>query len=242
MTTKNLTRCIEDALDGACRDVDSIEEMAAIIATAVSESLQWVECTTADDDARVLMPSPELQELYEAARTGDEATLTVSAKALREAMQARPPATPVATLLPGDPDDERNGLWLDRKDTARMAQLPAGTRLYTQHPAATPTGQILDQIHLERARQVAVEGWTLAHDAEHDGGQLADAAGCLALWAAGQPSELWRVMWPWDSQWLKPSSPRRLLIKAGALIVAELERLDRCAEFGVPTPSMVRDL
>lgn len=35
------------------------------------------------------------------------------------------------------------------------------------------------------------------------------------------------VSWPWDFQWFKPSDDRRNLVKAGALILAELERLDR---------------
>ena len=35
--------------------------------------------------------------------------------------------------------------------------------------------------------------------------------------------------WPWAPEWWKPSSYRRNLIKAGALIIAEIERLDRAA-------------
>ncbi|GAG33310.1 unnamed protein product, partial [marine sediment metagenome] len=34
-------------------------------------------------------------------------------------------------------------------------------------------------------------------------------------------------IWPWDPSWWKPTDERRNLEKAGALIVAELERLDR---------------
>lgn len=33
--------------------------------------------------------------------------------------------------------------------------------------------------------------------------------------------------WPWNGRWWKPTNRRRDLIKAGALIVAEIERLDR---------------
>ncbi|AFQ48272.1 hypothetical protein [Burkholderia cepacia] len=37
--------------------------------------------------------------------------------------------------------------------------------------------------------------------------------------------------WPktWEPSWSKPTTPRRNLVKAGALILAELERLDRVA-------------
>jgi hypothetical protein len=33
--------------------------------------------------------------------------------------------------------------------------------------------------------------------------------------------------WPWSQDWWKPTNPRRDLVKAGALIAAEIERLDR---------------
>jgi hypothetical protein len=61
--------------------------------------------------------------------------------------------------------------------------------------------------------------------------QLAVAAACYALSAAGCRTEaLWQI-WPrsWSISWLKPTNPRRDLVKAGALILAEIERLDRAA-------------
>lgn len=33
--------------------------------------------------------------------------------------------------------------------------------------------------------------------------------------------------WPWGAEWWKPKEPRRDLVRAGALIIAEIERLDR---------------
>jgi hypothetical protein len=35
--------------------------------------------------------------------------------------------------------------------------------------------------------------------------------------------------WPWEDKWWKPKDRRRDLVRAGALIVAEIERLDRLA-------------
>lgn len=93
----------------------------------------------------------------------------------------------------------------------------------------------------ERQRQVSVEGWTLEHDDEHSEGQIAGAAGCYArhvnarAWVFGVPgiddyaSQSAPPAWPWDEIWWKPSTPRRDLVKAGALILAELERMDRAA-------------
>lgn len=38
--------------------------------------------------------------------------------------------------------------------------------------------------------------------------------------------------WPWDASWWKPNARRRNLVKAGALILAEIERIDRAAGIG----------
>jgi hypothetical protein len=35
--------------------------------------------------------------------------------------------------------------------------------------------------------------------------------------------------WPWSIDWCKPGDRRQNLVKAGALIIAEIERLDRAA-------------
>jgi hypothetical protein len=99
----------------------------------------------------------------------------------------------------------------------------------------------------ERRRQVDVEGWTPEHDDEHKGGELADAAACYAdaasaIGRGADPIELHdpandtsaydgigdHLIWPWDPAWLKLSpDPIRNLVKAGALIIAEIDRLKR---------------
>lgn len=82
----------------------------------------------------------------------------------------------------------------------------------------------------ERARQINAEGWTPEHDDQYSNGELAVAAGCYAPYntqASMCPAE-----WPWDSSWWKPTTRRRALEKAGALILAEIERLDRAAVKG----------
>jgi hypothetical protein len=85
----------------------------------------------------------------------------------------------------------------------------------------------------ERERQKIVEGWTPIHDDTHGAGELALAAGCYASASAGWTSA---GQWPWIGRgtregW-KPGTPRRMLVKAGALILAEIERLDRIATKG----------
>lgn len=101
----------------------------------------------------------------------------------------------------------------------------------------------------ERQRQITAEGWAPDHDDEHDGGELAAAGAAYALHAAdhlnphsqGDGGDEAPDCWPWHDgiagrgegpektkpAWWKPGAPRRNLIKAGALILAEIERLDR---------------
>jgi hypothetical protein len=104
------------------------------------------------------------------------------------------------------------------------------------------------RIALERERQKKDEGYDDAHDDEHDDGSLAMAAVCYAA-AAGQAvyrheadalSETWVDPWPWDRRGdkrpttgmgtLKKTTDAEkldLLVKAGALIAAEIDRLLR---------------
>lgn len=85
----------------------------------------------------------------------------------------------------------------------------------------------------ERLRQVAQEGYAPDHDDRHNAGELAEAAACYCHSADAQmhgvspeyvplPRE-----WPWHPNSYKPRSPREDLVRAGALILAELERLSR---------------
>lgn len=92
---------------------------------------------------------------------------------------------------------------------------------------------VIDEIKAERERQISAEGWTLDHDNTHVNKALAMAAGVYVMsYAYSLPYEptYWMHWWPWDRKWFKPTNPRRDLIKAAALIVAEIERLDRLDE------------
>lgn len=89
---------------------------------------------------------------------------------------------------------------------------------------------VLGLIASERARQTSREGYTLAHDDEHDEGELACAAACYAIPDCGEDrAHALDALWPWDDGDFKPTPNDRIreLVKAGALIVAEIERLQR---------------
>ena len=126
----------------------------------------------------------------------------------------------------------------------------------TWEQPATPTdaqsGVAL--IAAERARQIAQEGWTAEHDDDHCDSEMAVAAACYALpkqrrrekiayiemdaaRGCSDPAIPYRVKkripcgWPWDAEWWRPVPKDRIreLVKAGALIAAEIDRLKRAA-------------
>lgn len=86
--------------------------------------------------------------------------------------------------------------------------------------------ETIDEIAYERQRQIDAEGWTPDHDDQHMDGSLAVAAACYAAPAVVGVG-LTDLKWPFDEEWWKPKDKRRNLVRAAALIVAEIERLDR---------------
>jgi hypothetical protein len=135
---------------------------------------------------------------------------------------ARTPGNDEADFLmtTDQPEDIRAAL--DR----RLGRASSGERI----------SQAATDVLAERGRQIAEEGWTADHDDEHSNGSIAVAAACYAT--AEHMREIYgsdidiHGWWPWAAQWWKPSpaNPRRELVKAGALILAEIERLDRISK------------
>lgn len=134
---------------------------------------------------------------------------------------------------------------VDDRNTLRAPESITGEAMRRQIQAAqdnvqflhiTPTRAAIDVLE-ERERQITAEGWTPEHDDEHENGELAAAAATYATSAADcivhvQP---YQNTWPWQNSWWKPTTPRRDLVKAAALILAEIERLDREAAKGGDT-------
>lgn len=124
------------------------------------------------------------------------------AMAVADAGQCKAPEISLAELLAAAPGKEVPQAWID--------------------------------VQAERRRQITAEGWTPEHDDEHSHGQMARAAACYALAGSSAPNDgtaalLVSLAWPWDEQWWKPSTARRDMVKACALGLAEIERLDRVA-------------
>lgn len=85
----------------------------------------------------------------------------------------------------------------------------------------------MELIAAERRRQVTMEDWTPAHDDTHRNGEMARAAACYALQHTRVSGRA--IRWPWARSWWKPKNPIRDLVRAGALIAAEIDRLQRLA-------------
>lgn len=95
---------------------------------------------------------------------------------------------------------------------------------------------LLNEIKAERLAQISREGWTPEHDDTHDQGDFALAAAAYAVAGStkddsdGTAPALTRLLWPWTAAELKPHDYRCNLLRAGALIAAELERVERMAD------------
>jgi hypothetical protein len=92
------------------------------------------------------------------------------------------------------------------------------------------TAEVSAAVLAERLRQIRQEGWTPEHDDQWTQAELAQAASAYT-WPPGILADTFplRVLWPWDRAWWKPKDRRRDLVRAAALLLAEIERLDRKA-------------
>lgn len=86
----------------------------------------------------------------------------------------------------------------------------------------------------ERARHVTKECYDAQHDDQHVHGEMAGAAACYTLWHCSYIGKFcWRLamaMWPWSEECWKPKDPVRDLVRAGSLIAAEIDRIQRLQE------------
>ncbi|HFP6605538.1 TPA: hypothetical protein ACLM19_000594 [Pseudomonas aeruginosa] len=81
-------------------------------------------------------------------------------------------------------------------------------------------------VQTERRRQVEAEGWTPDHDDLYCAAELPRAAAAYILSGANDEAP---AIWPFVAKWWKPRDARANYVRAGALILAEIERLDRAA-------------
>lgn len=119
--------------------------------------------------------------------------------------------------IPPSANDRKEELEGEYKSLAKAAR-------EVDAPSVSASGAEL--IAAERHRQISEEGWSIAHDSiRHLEGELTSAAIC---YAKNSPED-----WPWEMQRWKPSDdPMRNLVKAGALIAAEIDRAKNVEQVG----------
>jgi len=137
--------------------------------------------------------------------------------------------------------------WLDEYPEEGAIKLDGTSPAVLSAPPASE--QLTDaarDVLAERRRQVEDEQWTPEHDDRYRHRQLAMAAACYAAAVPvhdvldGSDGRIERRApavsraWPWAKAWWKPGTARQNLVKAGALILAEIERLDRATATGLP--------
>lgn len=112
-----------------------------------------------------------------------------------------------------------------------LRRLFEAMRLRKAPPAFWP---IIEEIAAERHRQINGEGYTLEHDDQHATGEIARGAAAYAFigairddWARHTWHEHALAIWPWHDKTFRPTNARRDLVKAAAMIVAEIGRIDR---------------
>lgn len=103
--------------------------------------------------------------------------------------------------------------------------------VFIEHPREN-TGQGHSLIITERYRQIAVEGCTDEKDDEYEDCELYNAAWCYMMHSiVGIPDPDYLPLdWPWDKKWWKPRDQKSNLVRAGALLMAEQERLGRMVD------------
>jgi hypothetical protein len=144
------------------------------------------------------------------------------------------------TRFPIDPElFERNGYTVTPLGPL-VRSMPSGTEGLAPSSAdradlaalAEETGlslAVLDVI-AERVRQVCDLGYTAEHDDVHTDGSLSEAAAVYVLDALDYGTQETGNLGIWNSwgvAWHKPKGLRADLVRAAALLIADIERLDR---------------
>lgn len=142
----------------------------------------------------------------------------IRTQTMLEALQRR--ADYYARLDAMTPEEQAE---LDARIAEFESMLPQPVSVVSGESISQPLTDALRDVIAERQRQISVKGWTPEHDDTYIGCELAAAA--ISYIEPVEAENYWPADWHDGS--FRPSDYRRNLVKATALLVAELERLDR---------------
>ncbi len=203
-------------------------QVRSSIETALQESRRTAVCTCPSGDGSLRWPCPI--HSHQPAAPGE-----VVVALLRDAFDTLESMTD-SDIDFEDDEEEREGAptqYAARKIWAAITAIVATPIPDQQSKQSAAARDVL----AERQRQISAEGWTPQHDDGYSGGEMAQAAAVYAIFGGhegrvGRNSVLPGIaqqLWPWDWDWFKPQGQRRDLVRAAALVLAEIERLDRAA-------------
>lgn len=118
----------------------------------------------------------------------------------------------------------------DGKTAAALPALREAAHFLAQAAASTVKDSLsvaASDVLAERQRQITAKGWTPAHDDLYCAAELPRAAAAYILNGANDEAP---AIWPFAAKWWKPRDARANYLRAGALILAEIERLDRAEQ------------
>jgi hypothetical protein len=114
---------------------------------------------------------------------------------------------------------------------ANVVPIPGGDQVVVIGTPAEVADVLLSRaarnVVAERRRQVEAEGMTNDGDDRYLAAELPRAAASYILSGANDEAP---YIWPWAKSWWKPRDARANYVRAAALLLAEIERIDRTQE------------
>ncbi len=202
----------------------------------------YCECVDAEEYGCILLDgtSPVIGQTTQAVEISPEFTDTARAAIAWVLWHHQGGSSPVGQPLRFSLGMGQHDRMTDHQiaEAKRFAALSgATTKGFHHHKRAqgVDLGTGVQAIAGERERQLCVEGFSPACDEQYLEGELARAATAYAQLAAmdlqaGTRSHIASseppFFWPWAPEWWKPVDARRDLVRAGALIAAQIDLLD----------------
>lgn len=137
-------------------------------------------------------------------------------------------------MVPGEvdddyPDEEPDDVCLVNCWGSSQEQYLADFRESLVTVAARELRPAARDVLVERSRQVESKGMSIEGDDRYVGAELPHAAAAYILFGAKHDAP---ILWPWSIASWKPRDARSNYVRAAALILAEIERIDRAAAVG----------
>ncbi|MBA0419527.1 hypothetical protein D7Y22_00935 [Stenotrophomonas maltophilia] len=218
---------------------DALEAGQYAFTEADGKDLGYTACIEACVDAICLVLEMPEHRLALAARQPSKQPDSVAQGEATEFCIEKGDRQPVGEPIGWFTDDhltDRSATTYDRTvaDRWRAKGWPVSP-LYAAPAQAVDLGTGIKAIASERERQLCIEGFSRDSDEQYREGELARAATAYVQLAAMDlqvgsrkhiASQEPPFFWPWAPEWWKPVDARHDLVRAGALIAAQIDLID----------------